>query len=60
MADLHAEARECRESIDDESTAVASVVIALLGIRPLLDGTVDTDRVCHPLVFPPRVHLAHL
>jgi hypothetical protein len=60
MPKFHAEARECREGVDDESTAVAGVVIALLGIRPLLDGTVDTDRVRHPFVFPPRMRLAHL
>jgi hypothetical protein len=43
-----------------EPTAVAGVVIALFRIRPLLDGTVNTDRVCHPFIFPPRMRLAHL
>jgi len=58
MAEFHTEARECREGVDDEFTAVAGVVIALLGIWPLLDGTVDTDRVCHTFVFPSRMRLA--
>jgi hypothetical protein len=60
MTDLHAESRECCERVDDEPTAVAGVVIALFRIRPLLDGTVNTDRVCHPFIFPPRMRLAHL
>jgi len=58
MTDLHTEARECREGVDDKPTAVAGVVIALLGIRPLLNGTVDADRACHPFVLPPRMRLA--
>jgi hypothetical protein len=60
MAEFHTEARERREGVDDEPTAVASVVIAFLGIRSLLDGTVETDRVCHPFVFSPGMRLAHL
>jgi|APHM01.1.fsa_nt_gi hypothetical protein len=54
------ERRRRREGVDDEPTPVAGVVIMLLGIRSFLDGTVDTDRVCHPFVFPPRMRLAHL
>jgi hypothetical protein len=60
MPEFDAEAGECREGVDDESTPVARVVITLLGIGPLLDGTVDTDLVRHPFVFPPGMRLAHL
>jgi hypothetical protein len=60
MAEFYTEARERREGVDDEPTPIAGVVIAFLGIRSLLDGTVDTDRVRHPFVFPPRMRLAHL
>jgi hypothetical protein len=60
MAKFHAEPGKCREGVDDESTAIAGVVFTLVGILPCLDGTVDTDRVCHPVVFPPRMRLAHL
>ena len=54
VAEFHAEPGERREGVSDEPTAVAGVVIAFVGIRLLLDGTVDTDRVRHPFVFPPR------
>jgi hypothetical protein len=60
MPKYHAEPGECPEGVDDESTRVAGVVITRLGIGPLLDSTVDTDRVCHPFVFPPRMRLAYL
>ena len=53
VAEFYAEPGECLEGVDNESTAVAGVVIALLGIRPLLDGTVDTDRVYYPFLFCP-------
>ena len=58
VAEFHAESRECREGVDDESTPVAGVVIALLGIGPLLERTVDADRVRRPFAFPPRMRLA--
>lgn len=35
-------------------------MIALVGIRPHLNGTVDADRVADPLVVPPGVGLASL
>jgi len=60
MAEFHPEPRERREGVDDEATPVAGVMIALLGIRPLLERTVDADRVRHPFVFPPGMCLAHL
>jgi len=60
MAEFHPEPRERCEDVDDESTAVAGVVIALLGTRPLLERTVDADRVRDPFVFPPRMRLAYL
>jgi hypothetical protein len=52
MPKFHAEARECREGVDDEPTAVADVVIMLFGVGPLLERTVDADRVRHSFVFP--------
>jgi len=54
-AEFHTEARECCEGVDDEPTAVADVVIALLGIRPFLKRTVGTDWVCHPFLFPQSI-----
>ena len=60
MAEFDAEPSERCEGVNDEPTAVASTVIALVGIRPLLDGTVDTDRVRHPFVLSPRMRLASL
>jgi hypothetical protein len=60
MAEFHPEPGERREGVDDESTAVAGVVIAPLGIGLFLERTVDADRVRHPFVFPPRMRLAHL
>jgi hypothetical protein len=60
VAEFDAEPSERCERVDDESTAVAGVVIALVGIRPLLDGTVDADWVRHAFVFSPRMRLASL
>ena len=60
MAEFDAEPDKGREGVDDEPTAVAGVVFAPVGIRPPLDGTVDTDRVHHPFVFPSCMCLAHL
>lgn len=45
VAEFDAEAREGSYCVDDESTAVAGMMVALAGIRSLLNGTVDTDRV---------------
>jgi len=45
--------RRRREGVDDEPTAVAGAfVIALLGIGPFLDGTVDADWVRDRSSFP--------
>jgi len=52
--------RRRREGVDDEPTAVAGVVIALVGIRFRLDRAVDADGVGDPLVFAPGVRLASL
>jgi len=49
---FHAEARERREGVDDEPTAIAGVAIVLVGIRLHLDRAVDADRVGDPLIFP--------
>ncbi|GAA0728503.1 hypothetical protein GCM10009060_27810 [Halorubrum trapanicum] len=56
---FHTEPGERCERVNDEPTPVAGVVIVLLGIRPFLDGTVDTDWVGDPFVLPPRMRLAH-
>jgi len=45
--------RRRREGVDDEPTAVAGVVIALVGVRFRLDRAVDADGVRDPLVFAP-------
>ena len=55
MAEFHAEPSERCEGIDDEPTAVAGVVIVLVGIQLCLDRAVHTDGVSDPLLFPPRV-----
>jgi len=51
MPEFDAEARQSGEGVDDEPTAVAGVVIALVGIRFRLDRAVDADGVTHHLVF---------
>ncbi len=53
MAEFHTEPGERCERVNDEPTPVAGVVIALIGIRPRLEGAVDTDLVGDPLFFPP-------
>ena len=45
--------RRRRECVDDQPTAVAGVVIALVGIRLCLDRTVHADGVGDPLLFSP-------
>jgi len=60
MTEFDAEARQRREGVDDEPTAVAGVVIAFVGIQFRLDRTVDTDGVSDPLVFAPGMRLATL
>ena len=52
VPEFHAEPRQRCKSVDDEPTAVAGVVIALVGIRLCLNRTVDTDLVGDPLFFP--------
>lgn len=58
MAEFHAEARECCERVDDEPTAVTGVVIEGVGIRSLLNCTVNADRMRNEVVFPPRTGFA--
>ena len=55
MAEFDAEPSERCESIDDEPTAVAGVVIALVGIRLCLDRAVHANGVGDPLLFFPHV-----
>ncbi|ELY35380.1 hypothetical protein C496_23638 [Natronorubrum tibetense GA33] len=57
VAQFDAKPRERRERVNDESTPVAGVVIALIGIGSRLNCTVDTDLMRDPLFFPPRVCL---
>ena len=58
MAEFDAKTRECRKGVDDETTSVAGVVIALLGIMPLLERTIDADGVGDPFVFPSCMRFA--
>jgi hypothetical protein len=60
MAEFDAESREGCKRVDDEPTAVAGVMIALIRIWPYLDGTVDADLVTDSLVFSPRMCLTGL
>jgi len=60
VAEFHAEPGERREGVDDESTRVAGVVIAFVGIRFRLDRPVDADKVSDSLIFSPSMRLANL
>src|SRR6056297_4022123 len=60
MTEFDAEARQRRERVDDEPTAVAGVVIASVGIRFRLDRAVDADGVSDSLIFSPGMRLANL
>ena len=60
MTEFDTEARQSCEGVDDEPTAVAGVVIALVGIWFYLNRAVDADGVGDPLVFSPGVRLASL
>jgi hypothetical protein len=60
LPEFDAKVSECREGVDDQSTAVTGDVIALVGIWLRLDRTVDADWVGHPFVFSPGMRLAHL
>ena len=60
MPEFDPEPGECRERVDNQSTAVTGDVIALVGIRLRLNRAVDTDRVGDPLVLSPGVLLASL
>lgn len=54
MPEFDGGSRECGERVDDESTPITGVVITLVGVGMLLDGTVDADLVGNSLLFPPR------
>lgn len=54
---FHAEPRQRCKCVDDESTPVAGVVIALVGIL-VSESAVDPDRVSDPFVLSPSVGLA--
>ncbi|AEN07540.1 hypothetical protein Halar_0280 (plasmid) [halophilic archaeon DL31] len=60
VAEFDAESCERREGVDDEPTAVAGDVIALVGIRFRLDRAVDADGVGDPLVFASGMRLTYL
>ena len=45
MAEFDAEARQRREGVDDEPTAVAGVVVTFVGVWLRLDRAVDADVV---------------
>ena len=59
MTEFDTEARQSCEGVDDEPTAVAGVVIALVGIWFYLNRAVDADGVGDPLVFAPGMRLAN-
>ena len=59
VAEFDTESREGRERVDDDSTSIACVVIEFVGIRPLLDCTVDADRMGDEVVLPPRTRFAY-
>lgn len=60
MFEFDTKLRECGERVDNESAAVAGVVITLVGIWSRLDGTVKTDRMGDPHVLLPGMRLASL
>ena len=60
MAEFDTEPRECRDRVDDESTAIAGAVIALVRVRLHLDSAVDTDQMGYSLVFSPGMFLTGL
>ncbi|SIS17855.1 hypothetical protein SAMN05421752_11839 [Natronorubrum thiooxidans] len=60
MADFDAEPREGCKCVDDQSTAIASMVVTLVRTGRLLRRTVDTDWVGNSLVLAPRMRLARL
>jgi hypothetical protein len=51
MAEFDAKPHQRRERVDDDSTAVAGVMIAFLGIQLDLNGAVDADRVPDALIL---------
>ena len=59
MAEFDTESRERCERVDDESAPVAGVMVALVGIRPLLNDAVDADQVSDDLVLPPGAGFAN-
>ncbi len=60
VTEFHSKPRERCECVDDESAPVAGVVVALVGIWPYLDHTIDADRVNDPFVRPPSVGFAQI
>jgi len=60
MAEFDAKSSERCERVNDESTPVAGVEIALVGIRLRLNRAVDADRVGDPFVLSPGMRLASL
>jgi hypothetical protein len=60
VAEFDAEQRQRSEGVDDKATTVAGVVVTLVGVWSLLNGTVDADRAGNSLVLAPRMCLASL
>jgi len=60
VAEFDTEPCEGCKRIDDEATAIAGVVVTIVGIGIRLDRAVDADRVCDSFVFSPGVRLADL
>jgi len=59
MADCHAERGEGWESVDDEPTPIAGVVIEFVRIGSFLNCTVGADRMGDEFVFPPGTRFAY-
>ena len=60
MAEFNTEPREGCKHVDDQSTLVTSVVVTVVRIWSCLDGTIDADRMCDPVVFSPGMGFPHV
>jgi len=58
IAELHSERGTGRKGVDNQSTAIARVSVAVLGISGCLSRTRRADRVCDDLVGSPSAGVA--
>ncbi len=59
MSEFDPKPCECGERVDNQSTPIAGMVITLVGIEMLLDGTVDADWMGDALVLSRTRALLH-